>query len=74
MYGPKVICRWLSKLFGITCCRTFLSASFFPSKTVAAWFGHDVRSNGGQFIYSKDQEHEFVSDILKLSACGFGIR
>jgi hypothetical protein len=73
IYEPKVTCRWLSKLFGSTCCRTSLSASFFPSKTVALWFGHDIRSNGGQVVYSKDQEDELVSAILKLSACGFGI-
>jgi len=48
-----------------------LSLSF---KDGCVWFGHDVRSNGGQVIYSKDQEHELVSAILKLSACGFWIR
>ena len=73
IYGPKVICRWLSKLFGSTCCRTPLSASFFPSKTAAVCFGHDVWSKGGQVVYSIDQKHELVSAILKLSACRFGI-
>jgi len=62
------------KFFGNTCCRTLLSASFFPSVRVAVWFGQDVRSNGGQVIYSKDQEHTLMSAILKLSACEFGIR